>query len=152
VVGFTRECERGTFSITGKKLKDFQFCLPILPAYLPLKLPNGQFPLKIPGPISQTTLEQNKKNKKKSPVVGFTRGWERGTSLNGHKIQRFPILSANPTCVSSLEISTRTISPENTRSYQPGKTETYQKKFVPFRKEKKLNGGVAILLKKIAFG
>jgi hypothetical protein len=69
VVGFTRECERGTFSITGKKLKDFQFCLPILPAYLPLKLPNGQFPLKIPGPISQTTLEQNKKNKKK-----FTRG------------------------------------------------------------------------------
>jgi hypothetical protein len=61
-------------------------------------------------------------------------------------------LSANPTCVSSLEISTRTISPENTRSYQPGKTETYQKKFVPFRKEKKLNGGVAILLKKIAFG
>ena len=151
-MGFTRECERGTFSITGKKLKDFQFCLPILPAYLPLKLPNGQFPLKIPGPISQTTLEQNKKNKKNSPVVGFTRGWERGTSLNGHKIKRFPILSANPTCVSSLEISTRTISPENTRSYQPGKTETYQKKFAPFRKEKKLNGGVAILLKKIAFG
>ena len=48
-----------------KKLKDFQFCLPILPAYLPLKPPNGQFPLKIPGPISQTTLEQKKKNKKK---------------------------------------------------------------------------------------
>ena len=83
--------------------------------------------------------------------MGFTRGWERGTSLNGHKIQRFPILSANPTCVSSLEISTRTISPENTRSYQPGKTETYQKKFVPFRKDKKLNGGVAILLKKNRF-
>jgi hypothetical protein len=36
--------------------------------YLPLKFPNGQFPLKIPGPISQATLEQNKKNKK------FTRG------------------------------------------------------------------------------
>jgi hypothetical protein len=34
-----------------------------------LKFPNGQFPLKIPGPISQATLEQNKKNKKK-----FTRG------------------------------------------------------------------------------
>ena len=140
-MGFTRECERGTFSITGKKLKDFQFCLPILPAYLPLKLPNGQFPLKIPGPISQTTLEQNnnKKQKKKIfflPVVGFTRGWERGTSLNGHKIQRFPILSANPTCVSSLEISTRTISPENTRSYQPGKTETNQKKLSPSEKKK----------------
>jgi hypothetical protein len=36
--------------------------------------------------------------------------------------------SANPTCVSSLEISKRTISPENTRSYQPGKTETNLKK------------------------
>jgi hypothetical protein len=33
-----------------------------------LKFPNGQFPLKIPGPISQATLEQNKKIKK------FTRG------------------------------------------------------------------------------
>jgi hypothetical protein len=86
VVGFTRECERGTFSITGKKLKDFQFCLPILPAYLPLKLPNGQFPLKIPGPISQAKPKPIKK-----------------------------ILS-------------------------------------PSEKKKKLNGGVAILLKKIAFG
>jgi hypothetical protein len=47
-----------------------------------LKLPNGQFPLKIPGPISQA---------KPKPI---------------------------------------------------------KKKFVPFRKEKKLNGGVAILLKK----
>ena len=74
-----------------------------------------------------------------SPVVGFTRGWERGTSLNGHKTQRFPILSANPTCVSSLEISTRTISRQN---------RNLSKKFVSFRKEKKLNGGVAILLKK----
>jgi hypothetical protein len=36
-----------------RKFKDFQSCLPILPAYLPLKFPNGQFPLKIPGPISQ---------------------------------------------------------------------------------------------------
>jgi hypothetical protein len=50
-----------------------------------LKFPNGQFPLKIPGPISQA---------KPKPI----------------------------------------------------------KKIVPFRKEKKLNGGVAILLKKIAFG
>jgi hypothetical protein len=97
VVGYTREWERGTFSITGKKkknikdfqfclpiqknkkncsrggdytwvgkgyffdtgkkFKDFQFCLPILPAYLPLKFPNGQFPLKIPGPISQAKLK-----------------------------------------------------------------------------------------------
>jgi hypothetical protein len=79
VVGFTRECERGTFSITGK-IKDFQFCLPILPVYLLLKFPHGQFPLKIPGPISQAILEQNKK------IKTFTRGWERGTSLNGQKI------------------------------------------------------------------
>jgi hypothetical protein len=27
-----------------------------------LKFPNGQFQLKIPGPISQATLEQTKKN------------------------------------------------------------------------------------------
>jgi hypothetical protein len=59
VVGYTREWERGTFSITGwGKIKDFQFCLPILPAYLPLKFLNGQFPLKTPGPISSTTLEK----------------------------------------------------------------------------------------------
>jgi hypothetical protein len=60
---------KGYFFITRKKkkkkFKDFQSCLPILPAYLPLKFANGQFPLKIPGPISSTTLEQNKKNKKK---------------------------------------------------------------------------------------
>jgi hypothetical protein len=43
-----------------KTIKDFQFCLPILPAYLPLKSPNGHFPLNISGPISQATLEQNK--------------------------------------------------------------------------------------------
>jgi hypothetical protein len=41
------------------------FCLLILPAYLPLKSPNGQFPLKISGPIGQATLEQNKKKQKK---------------------------------------------------------------------------------------
>ena len=70
-------------------LKKIQNCLPILSAYLPLKFPNGQFPLKIPGPISSTTLEQNKKKiktKKYLHVVGSTRGWERGTSLNGQKI------------------------------------------------------------------
>jgi hypothetical protein len=43
---------KGVLLWTGKKFKDFQFCLPILPAYLPLKFPNGQFPLKTPGPIS----------------------------------------------------------------------------------------------------
>ena len=84
--------------------------------------------------------------------MGFTRGWERGTSLNGHKIQRFPILSANPTCVSSLEISTRTISPENTRSYQPGKTETYQKNICPLQKRKKIKLRSGDFTKKIAFG
>jgi hypothetical protein len=73
---------KGVLLWTGKKFKDFQFCLPILPAYLPLKFPNGQFPLKTPGPISPTTLEQNK-NKKNFLHVGSTRGWERGTSLNG---------------------------------------------------------------------
>ena len=60
-MGYTREWERGTFFTTGEKFTDFQFCLPILPAYLPLKFPNGQFPLKTPGPISPTTLEQNNK-------------------------------------------------------------------------------------------
>ena len=50
------------FFITGKKKsKDFQSCLPILPAYLPLKFPNGQFPLKIQGPISQAKLKPKKK-------------------------------------------------------------------------------------------
>jgi uncharacterized protein YijF (DUF1287 family) len=64
VLGFTREWERGTFFITGKKKsKDFQSCLPILPAYLPLKFPNGQFPLKIPGPISQAKLKPMRKKK-----------------------------------------------------------------------------------------
>jgi hypothetical protein len=55
---------KGYCLITGeKKSKDFQSCLPILPAYLPLKFPNGQFPLKIPGPISSTALEKKQKNK-----------------------------------------------------------------------------------------
>ena len=61
MVGYTRGWERGTFFTTGEKFKDFQFCLPILPAYLPLKFPNGQFPLKIPGPISQAKLKPKKK-------------------------------------------------------------------------------------------
>jgi hypothetical protein len=61
VVEYTRGWERGTFFTTGEKFKDFHFCLPILLAYLPLKFPNGQFPLKTPGPISPTALEQNKK-------------------------------------------------------------------------------------------
>ena len=62
-LGNTRACLNtwwGTFSITGGKNKDFQFCLPILPAYLPLKFPNGHFPLKMSGPIGQAILEQNK--------------------------------------------------------------------------------------------
>ena len=54
---------KGVFLWTGKKFKDFQLCLPILPAYLPLKFPNGQFPLKIPGPISQAKLKPKKKKK-----------------------------------------------------------------------------------------
>jgi hypothetical protein len=72
-VGYTREWERGTFFTTEEKFKDFQFCLPILPAYLPLKFPNGQFPLKIPGPISQVKPKPMKKNcppKKKSKLNG----------------------------------------------------------------------------------
>jgi hypothetical protein len=52
---------KGYFFATAKKFNDFKSCLPILPAYLPLKFPNGQFPLKIPGPISQTKLKQKKK-------------------------------------------------------------------------------------------
>jgi hypothetical protein len=52
---------KGYFFATGKTFNDFKTCLPILPAYLPLKFPNGQFPLKIPGPISQTKLKQKKK-------------------------------------------------------------------------------------------
>jgi hypothetical protein len=46
-----------------KKFKDFQSCLPTLPAYFPLKFPYGQFPPKIPGPVSQTKLKTNKKTK-----------------------------------------------------------------------------------------
>ena len=76
---------KGVLSQSREKIKDFQFCLPILPAYLPMKFSNGQFPLKIPGPISQATLEQNKKKQHFLHVVGTTRGWERGTSLNGQK-------------------------------------------------------------------
>jgi hypothetical protein len=54
---------QGYFFATGKKIKDFQSCLPILPAYFPLKFPYGQFPLKIPGPISQAKLKPKKKKK-----------------------------------------------------------------------------------------
>jgi hypothetical protein len=43
---------------------------------------------------------------------------------------------SNPACVSSLETSNRTISPENTRPYQPGKTETNKKKLSPSEKKK----------------
>jgi hypothetical protein len=46
-----------------KKFKDFQSCLPTLPAYFPLKFPYGQFLPKIPGPVSQTKLKTNKKTK-----------------------------------------------------------------------------------------
>jgi hypothetical protein len=53
---------KGYFFERANKFKDFQFCLPILPAYLPLKFPKGQFPLKIPGPISQAKLKPKKKN------------------------------------------------------------------------------------------
>jgi hypothetical protein len=57
----TRGWGKGYFFTTGEKFKDFQFCLLILPAYLPLKFPNGQFPPKIPGPISQAKLKPKKK-------------------------------------------------------------------------------------------
>ena len=144
---------KGALSQSREKIKDFQFCLPILPMYLPLKFPNGQFPLKIPGPISQATLEQNKKNKKNSPVVGFTRGWERGTSLNGQKIKDFqsclPILPAYlPLKFPNGQFPLKIPGPISQAKPKPIK----KKLIVPFRKEKKLNGGVAILLKKIAFG
>jgi hypothetical protein len=56
VVETTRGWGKGYFFTTGEKFKDFQFCLLILPAYLPLK-----FPLKIPGPISQAKLKPKKK-------------------------------------------------------------------------------------------
>jgi hypothetical protein len=62
---------KGVLFLSREKFKDFQFCLPILPAYLPLKFPNGQFPLKIPGPISQAKLKPKKKNcplKKKKKI------------------------------------------------------------------------------------
>jgi hypothetical protein len=104
VLGFTREWERGTFFYHGEKKnsKDFQSCLPILPAYLPLKFPNGQFPLKIPGPISSTTLEQTKTKITRGGVYTWM---GKGYFFERAKILRFPILSANPTCISSLEIS-----------------------------------------------
>jgi hypothetical protein len=46
---------------TNFKFKDFQACLPTLPAYFPLKLAYGQFLPKIPGPVSQTKLKKKKK-------------------------------------------------------------------------------------------
>jgi hypothetical protein len=65
---------KGVLLWTGKKSKDFQSCLPILPAYLPLKFPNGQFPLKIPGPISQAKPKPMKK-KKKIIIAPFSFNW-----------------------------------------------------------------------------
>jgi hypothetical protein len=105
VVGYTREWERGTFFITGekKKKKKFLFCLPIIPAYLPLKFRNGQFLPKTPGPISPTTLEQNKKKQKKIKKnlhVGSTRGWERGTFFERAK----NLKTSNYVCQSYLRI------------------------------------------------
>jgi hypothetical protein len=99
VLGFTREWERGTFFLSREKFKDFQFCLPILPAYLPLKFPNGQFPLKTPGPFSSTTLEQNKKNKK------FTRGGVYTWVGKGYFFERAKNLKiSNLVCQSYLRI------------------------------------------------
>ena len=49
-------------------------------------------------------------------------------------------MSANPTCVFSLETSLRTISPENTRTCQPDK----------IKKKIKIDGGDAVLIKKTA--
>jgi hypothetical protein len=99
VVGYTRELERGTFFTTGKRFKDFQFCLPILPAYLPLKFPYGQFPLKTPGPISPTTLEQNNKYKK------FTRGGVYTWVGKGYFFERAKNLKiSNFVCQSYLRI------------------------------------------------
>jgi hypothetical protein len=60
-----------------------------------LKFPNGQFPLKTPGPISPTTLEQ-KKQKQFLHVVGYF--FERAKKL---KISNFVCQVG----VSSLEIS-----------------------------------------------
>ena len=48
------------------------------------------------------------------------------------------MLSANPTCVFSLETSLQTISPENTRTCQPDK----------IKKKKKCYVGDAVLIKK----
>jgi hypothetical protein len=46
-----------------------QSCLPTLPAYFPLKFPYGQFPPKIPGPVSQTKYKKKKKKKKKKKLM-----------------------------------------------------------------------------------
>ena len=107
-LGNTRDCwntwwglhvsVKGALSQSREKIKDFQFCLPILPMYLPLKFPNGQFPLKIPGPISQATLEQNKKNKKIHPWWGLHVGGKGVLLWTGTKFKDFqsclPILPA----------------------------------------------------------
>ena len=72
-LGNTRGWERDTFFATGQKFKDFQSCLPNLPAYFPLKFPYGQLPLKIPGPVSQTKLKTKKNSKKLWRRCGFNK-------------------------------------------------------------------------------
>jgi hypothetical protein len=72
------KCEPQTGSSLFLEAIDFKSCLPILSAYLPLKFPNGQFPLKIPGPISQTKLKQKKK---KLPLIFFFLNGGTGSSL-----------------------------------------------------------------------
>jgi hypothetical protein len=62
-LGNTHGWERGTIFATGNfffNFKDFQSCLPTLPVYFPLKFPYGQFPPKIPGPVSQTKSKTKK--------------------------------------------------------------------------------------------
>ena len=80
VLGYTRGgvymwVGTGTFLPRAKKIKikDFQSCLLTLPAYFPLKLPDGQFPPKIPGPVSQTKLKTKKQKQKLWRRCGFNK-------------------------------------------------------------------------------
>jgi len=55
----TRGWERGTFFATDKKTKNLKISNLVCQPYLRI-FPYGQFPPKIPGPVSQTKLKTKK--------------------------------------------------------------------------------------------
>jgi hypothetical protein len=105
-----------------------------------LKFPNGQFPLKTPGPISPTTLEQKQK-KLSHKFFFFTRGGVYTWLGKGYFFATGKIFNDFKSCLPilpaylPLKFPYGQFPPENTRSYQPGKTETKGKKIPPLKKK-----------------